>query len=261
MIKLAIIGGTGLDEFLEDGIKKEVTAIYRDKGQPVERSYNVESYMDGKVVFVNRHNVYLYPAQLVSPSNIDYNSLMVGLHQQGVTHVISTSAVGISRQDLGPGTIGVPDDFIDGLNFDVTIEVDGVTPDYICAFFDEELRRMIKDSADQNSVNICDGGIYVRQKCGMVFESRAQTRSITADHPEEILYYGMTVPQELILASSFGADESIPRMRYANITVATNPAADLVKFIDHLENAAAFGNALPGVKKILKGVVEELFRV
>lgn len=54
MVKLAIVGGTGLSKFLENGERKEITAVYRDKGVKVERAYQVEEYSEGSVIFVNR---------------------------------------------------------------------------------------------------------------------------------------------------------------------------------------------------------------
>ena len=257
-MKLAIIGGTGLENFLEGGSSSKVKANYGSNGEKHTRSFMAKYYKNGNVLFVNRHKVPLSlyrDMEYITPDKIDYKTLMVGLKQAGYDTVISTSAVGCT--DLEPGFIGVPDDFIDYINCDIGIDYIGnnLVPFFVSAenAFNSDIREIILKSAEKNSVDIHNGGIYVRRLNNRRFETPAEVReSIASNGMESTLYFGMTAPTEALLSKMLD-------MKYATIAVVTNLAAGIGGEINHEENKDVFGKAIPDVEKILKGVLDSYF--
>ena len=62
-----------------------------------------------RAVFVARHGV----GHRLLPSEINYRANIHGLKQLGVTHLLSVSAVGSLREEIEPGHVVFPDQFID----------------------------------------------------------------------------------------------------------------------------------------------------
>jgi 5'-methylthioadenosine phosphorylase len=62
-----------------------------------------------KVVFLARHG----RGHRLLPGEIDYRANVHGLKQLGVTHLLSVSAVGSLREEIAPGHLVFPDQFVD----------------------------------------------------------------------------------------------------------------------------------------------------
>ncbi len=255
-MKLAIIGGTGLDDFLEGGVPVNIEASYDSDGQHFDRSYAATSYRDGGILFVNRHKVphrRFSHLQYTSPSRISYKTLMVGLYQNDVTHVISTSAVG---SDHSPGTILIPHSLVDYT--DPNTLLDNLGEEYVSMKnpFDIDLRNALLDSAQSYGLDVIEEGIYIRIISDGRFETDLEVSDLMKRFGPDIAL-GMTVPTEAVLARKLG-------MRYATVSVVTNYAEGLdpeCGEITHDGNQHAFQKSLIDVNKLLNGAVEELFQV
>jgi len=193
-----------------------------------------------------------------SPENVATETLMIGLYQEGIRrgieyNIISTSAVGISDTSLGPGTIGIPDDFVDRVNYSPSFEIDGFKPDYVSMHpsFDPKLREIMLQAAEIENVRVVNGGIYVRRLKGRRYETAEEVEEEMMLHPNKLLYFGMTSPEEDIAANALG-------MKYATIVFATNNGAGLDAPISHENVAKEFEKALPRGIRIINRASELL---
>lgn len=106
-MKIGIIGGSGLYE-LEGLLNLEELRIDTPFGAPSD------SFMAGQLdavetVFMPRHG----RGHRLLPHEIPFRANIWGMKQLGVTHLISVSAVGSLREEIKPGDMVFPDQFID----------------------------------------------------------------------------------------------------------------------------------------------------
>lgn len=107
MIKIGIIGGSGLDDpkILQDPQEIGVDTPY---GKP--SSLLTTGKIRGvDVVILARHG----KKHSIMPSNVNYRANIYALKAQGCTHILATTAVGSLRAEIKPGHIVFPDQIID----------------------------------------------------------------------------------------------------------------------------------------------------
>ncbi len=104
---IGVIGGSGVYDI--DGLSgDEWRHVESPFGAPSDAFLSGE--LDGqKMVFLPRHG----RGHRVPPSELNYRANIDALKRQGVTEIISVSAVGSLREDLAPGTFVIVDQFID----------------------------------------------------------------------------------------------------------------------------------------------------
>ncbi|MBI5444031.1 MAG: S-methyl-5'-thioadenosine phosphorylase [Deltaproteobacteria bacterium] len=104
---IGIIGGSGLDEMdvLEDVEEVEVSTPF---GPPSDRLV-VGRYHGRRLVFLPRHG----RGHRLLPSEVPYRANVYALKSLGVERVISLSAVGSLAEEVRPGHICLPGQFID----------------------------------------------------------------------------------------------------------------------------------------------------
>src|SRR5438105_10443905 len=104
---IGIIGGSGLYQI--DGL---ADVEWRRVESPFGRTSDAFCFgnLDGQpVVFLPRHG----RGHVLPPSGINFRANIDALKRCGVTDILSLSAVGSLREDLGPGDFVVIDQFID----------------------------------------------------------------------------------------------------------------------------------------------------
>ena len=105
--KLAIIGGSGLYD-VEEFKQRELIEINTPWGKPSDQILKT-NYKNKEIYFLPRHG----RGHFISPSNINFRANIDALKQQGITDIISVSAVGSLKENLSPGTFVIVDQFID----------------------------------------------------------------------------------------------------------------------------------------------------
>ena len=105
--KLAIIGGSGLYD-VEEFKDREYMKVKTPWGDPSDEILKTK-YNNIDVFFLPRHGRGHY----ISPSNINFRANIDALKQQGVTDIVSISAVGSLKENLPPGKFVIVDQFID----------------------------------------------------------------------------------------------------------------------------------------------------
>lgn len=107
MVKIGIIGGSGLDDpkILQNYSEKEVDTPY---GKP--SSVLTCGKLNGvDVVILARHG----KKHQIPPSQINYRANIYALKQEGCTHILTTNACGSLKKEIDRGHFVIPDQFID----------------------------------------------------------------------------------------------------------------------------------------------------
>jgi len=107
MLKIGIIGGSGLDDpkMLEACREIEVET---DFGRP-ESPLTLGRIEGREVVILARHG----RKHAVMPGRVNYRANVRALKDQGCSHVLATTACGSLREAIEPGHLVFPDQFVD----------------------------------------------------------------------------------------------------------------------------------------------------
>lgn len=168
-MKLAILGGSGLYglEKLES-VERVVDTPFGKPSAPIREVKTAT----GTLWFLPRHGV----GHTFLPSEVNYRANVFALKALGATALLSISAVGSLREDLGPGEFVLPDQYVDRTagTRPRTFYGQGVVGH---AVFAEPACRTLRQSvlsllADQGKVH--EGGCYVAVE-GPQFSTRAES--------------------------------------------------------------------------------------
>jgi 5'-methylthioadenosine phosphorylase len=168
---IGVIGGSGLYEMEGMTDVKEVT-IDTPFGRPSD-NYITGTLEGVRMVFLPRHG----KGHRFMPSEVNYRANIYGMKKLGVTRVISVSAVGSLKEEIVPGHIVIPDQFIDrtrGIRKD-TFFGNGVVghvqfADPVC----KELSDTLYKAANEAGATVHRGGTYICME-GPAFSTRAES--------------------------------------------------------------------------------------
>lgn len=192
MSKFGVIGGSGLYEI------EGLTNIQRKKiqtpfGDPSDE-FIIGSLQGKEIIFLPRHG----KGHHILPNEINYRANIWGMKSLGVDQLISISAVGSLKEEIEPGHIVIPDQFIDR------------TKDRPSTFFGEgivahvqfgdpishHLIQAIANAADKTDATYHTGGTYICME-GPIFSTKAESNMYRSFGASII---GMTNLQEAKLA-------------------------------------------------------------
>lgn len=177
---IGVIGGSGLYEM--EGLQQiEEIALDTPFGQPSDAF--ITGVLNGvRMVFLPRHG----RGHRLLPSEVNYRANIYGMKQLGVQRIISVSAVGSLKEEVVPGHIVIPDQFIDRTrgSRQATFFGEGIVAhvgfaDPTCACLSEKLFR----AAQAAGAVTHKGGTYICME-GPAFSTRAESfmyRSIGGD--------------------------------------------------------------------------------
>jgi 5'-deoxy-5'-methylthioadenosine phosphorylase len=243
----AILAGSGATYLADLGMgqRKTVTTPYGAPSGPL-----TFSQIGGHdVVYLARHG----EGHSIPPHLVNYRANIWALRAQNVAGIIAIAAVGGIANDLGPGTLAVPDQILDytwgrehtffsGGEAGVT-HIDFTHP------YTERLRQRILVAAEQAGEIVRADGVYATTQ-GPRLESAAEVDRLERDGADMI---GMTGMPEAALARELGLD-------YATIALSVNFAAgrgDSALGIDVENIGVVLQNAMHRVHSILERVVEK----
>lgn len=189
---LGVIGGSGLYDMagLEEAGRMDVDTPF---GRPSD-SYVCGRIGATRVAFLARHG----QGHHISPSDLNFCANLHGFKQLGVDAVVSISAVGSLREEIAPGDLLIPDQFIDRTRGRIsTFFGDGIVAhvslaDPVCA----GLSALLAEAALSTGVSVHRGGTYVCME-GPQFSTRAESQLYRSWGGQVI---GMTNIQEAKLA-------------------------------------------------------------
>ena len=172
---IGVIGGSGLDNpdlFVPESQSQEETA-FGLPSSPLRKGRLKES--DIELVLLSRHGL----GHTIPPHRVNHRANIAALKQAGCTHILATTACGSLREDLHPGMLVVPDQFIDATHTPVTFFetfAGGEIHHTIMADpFAPALRSALLASAQECGIPAHDGATLV-SIAGPRFSTRAESR-------------------------------------------------------------------------------------
>jgi 5'-methylthioadenosine phosphorylase len=189
---------------------------------------------EGDWVIAQRHGE---AAAYVLPDRIDHVANLRALADAGCDRVLALGSVGGLREELAPGTLVCPDDFIALTSAPLT-SLEGPAAHRVPGF-DSEWRAEAMTAFAAAGAELRDGGTYW-QSNGPRLETPAEIRLI-AGYADVI---GMTVASEAVIAGELG-------LRYAAICIVDNLAngvgEDELTLEEIMANRARFAERLAGL--------------
>ena len=211
MAENAIIGGTGVYQLDGSCLEKDIATPYG----------SVKVYMkdtgSGETVFLPRHG----KGHAVPPHRINYRANIKALQQLGVKRVLATAAVGSLNEGLPPGSLVIPDQFIDFTKQRANTFYngeEGVAHADMAEPYCPALINALEEKAANAGIRIGGRGTYVCVE-GPRFETKAEIRFFKSMGGDMV---GMTGVPEAVLARELG-------ICYAAVGIVTNWGNGMVK--------------------------------
>ncbi|MDM8554952.1 S-methyl-5'-thioadenosine phosphorylase [Desulfococcaceae bacterium HSG7] len=206
MLKIGIIGGSGLDDpdFIQNADEIKVDTPF---GEP-SSTLMTGKIGDAEVVIIARHG----KKHQLSPTQVNYRANIQALKSQGVTHIVATTACGSLRTAIGRGDFILPDQFIDFTRhrkitfFDSFDQGAKHTP--MAEPFDADLRQALLATSKTLGYKTHDGGTVVTIE-GPRFSTKAESHMFRIWGADII---NMSVAPEVILANEAGIPYSAVAM-------------------------------------------------
>ncbi|WP_030276279.1 S-methyl-5'-thioadenosine phosphorylase [Streptomyces sp. NRRL B-24484] len=248
---VGVIGGSGLYELLDDVTEVRVDTPY---GDPSDALFVGEA-AGRRVAFLPRHG----RGHRLPPHRINYRANLWALHSLGVRQVLAPCAVGGLRPEYGPGTLLVPDQFVDRTSgrpqtfYDGLPLPDGTLPHVVHVSMADPYcpagRRRAMEAARATAWEPVDGGTLVVIE-GPRFSTRAESRWFTANGWSVV---GMTGHPEAVLARELG-------LCYTSIALVTDLDAGVEsgQGVTHGEVLKEFARNVDRLRTVLFKAVEGL---
>jgi 5'-methylthioadenosine phosphorylase len=205
--EIGIIGGTGVydQESFEDVKQVKVFTPFGETSDLI----SLGTYKQVKVAFIPRHGA----NHTIPPHKVNYRANIWALKQLGVKRVIASAAVGGLREDFGPGTFVIPDQFIDRTKKRLDTFYEGGQVCHISSAdpFCEQLRTFFINESKNKGIVAKEKGTYVCIE-GPRFSTRAESRLFQTWNADIV---GMTVYPECVLARE-------AELCYVSISVVTD---------------------------------------
>jgi len=169
---IGIIGGSGLYE-MEGMTDIQEVSVDTPFGSPSDNLITGK-LGDTKMVFLSRHS----RGHKLLPSEINFRANIYAMKKLGVEHIISVSAVGSMKEEIVPGDMVMPDQYIDRTKNRIsTFFGNGLVghvqfADPVC--FD--LHTAVYDAAVSEGIKSHKGGTYVCME-GPAFSTRAESNT------------------------------------------------------------------------------------
>ncbi|UCB60429.1 MAG: S-methyl-5'-thioadenosine phosphorylase [Candidatus Bathyarchaeota archaeon] len=239
-INVAIVGGSGLEDFLK---ATEQIRVGTPFGLP--SPITIGMVRKKPVAFLPRHGL----RHNVPPHRVNYRANLYGLHLLGVERIFATNAVGAIAQNLKPGTLVVPHDFVDftksrqGTFYDdaPVTHVDMSQP------YCPEMRSALIKAAKTVGESVCDEAVLACTE-GPRYETPAEVKLLRHFGCNIV---GMTGLPEVVLAREL-------EICYASLSYVSNLAVGLQdhQTVDDIARTAE--KCKPIVEQVLKEAIDSL---
>ncbi len=237
---MAIVGGTGLGDLLEEARKIRIGTPY---GLPPPISIGE---IDGKpLAFLPRHGVH----HSIPPHKVNYQANVYALHQIGIERIIATNAVGAINTKFRPGDLVVPHDLVDFTKLRRFTFYDNapVTHVDVSQPYCPEVRRFLIKAAKEYGVQVWDRAVLVCTE-GPRYETPAEIEMFRRLGCDVV---SMTGTPEAVLAREL-------EICYATLCFISNRAAGMQKRLTASEVAEAAREGTPIIWQILREAIKNL---
>jgi 5'-methylthioadenosine phosphorylase len=250
MVKIGIIGGSGLDDpkLLKKGIELTVDTPYGSPSSPI----TIGSIGDTEVVILARHGrEHIFP-----PTHVNYRANIHALKDQGCTHILATAACGSLREEIRRGDLVILDQFIDFTRFRKITFFDTFAPGAENAKhtpmsdpFSGPLRLQLIAAARRLGLSIHEKGTVVTIE-GPRFSTRAESNMFRIWGADVV---NMTVAPEAVLANEAGVPYAAVAMSTDYDCWKTDEAP-----VEWPEVLRIFGQNVENVKRLLLETIRSL---
>ena len=207
MVTVGIIGGTGFDsaDILNKITRKKVHTPF---GAPSDL-ITLGTFGNVRVAIIPRHGA----THNIYPTLVNFRANIWALKELGATHIIAVTAVGSLREEIAPGDLVFPDQFIDRTTQRKSTFFEGQQVCHIpmAEPFCEKLRLLLGNLSEQLSLKHHKQGTVVTIE-GPRFSTRAESRMFRQWGADII---NMSTVPEVVLAREAG-------ICYANIAMSTD---------------------------------------
>lgn len=209
MIKIGVIGGSGLDD---PNLMKDIQEIEAETIYGAPSSKLTSGQINGiDTVVIARHG----KKHQFSPTQVNNRGNIQALKDVGVTHIIATTACGSLKQEIGRGDFVILDQFIDFTRFRKNTFADsfenGPVHTPMAEPFDAEIRNRIYENSQKLGLTTHQQGTVVTIE-GPRFSTKAESKMFQSWGADVI---NMSTAPEAMLAVEAG----IP---YAAIAMSTD---------------------------------------
>lgn len=232
-VKIAIIGGTGFENLLENARQLRLGTPYG-----ISPPLRVGKISGRNVVFLPRHG----PDHSVPPHRINYRANIYALYELGVQRILATNAVGAINLNFKPSDIVVPHDFVDFTKLRSATFYDEapVTHIDVSQPYCPEIRKLLIETAKKLGFHVWDKTVIVCTE-GPRYETPAEIKMFRHLGCDVV---GMTGIPESVLAREL-------EMCYASICYVSNMAAGMQKRLTALDVSKISKSVLPKIEQIL----------
>jgi len=199
MATIGIIGGSGLDnpDILKNPRDQRITTPYGELPSPVRMG----TIGEHTICLIARHG----REHTVPPSQINFRAIIDTLKQLGCTSIMSTTAVGSLREEIGRGDLVVLDQFIDFTRHRAVTFHESFAPHApvhcpMAEPFDASLRALLNATCEELGIAHHQRGTVVTIE-GPRFSTRAESNMFRILGADVI---NMSVAPECILANEAG---------------------------------------------------------
>ncbi|MBP2650073.1 MAG: S-methyl-5-thioinosine phosphorylase [Firmicutes bacterium] len=242
MIKIAIIGGTGLyDPRILDNVREDkVVTPYG------EVNYKVGEYKGKSVAFIPRHG----SEHSIPPHLINYRANIWALKKLGVTNIIASTAVGSLNPAMGGGDFVFVDQFLDFTKSRITSFYNGAGRQVVHADVTQPycptLRAALIKASKVLGIKAHATGTYVCTE-GPRFETPAEIKAYAMLGGDLV---GMTNVPEVVLARE-------AEMCYATVSMVTNFAAGISPHsLTHAEVVETMAANTENIKRLIMATID-----
>ena len=212
-VTIAVIGGSGLYSLFAEGASEA-----HDIATPYGPARVTLGELAGtRVAFLPRHGA----DHSVAPHLINYRANIWALASLGVRAIVSSAAVGSVSEDFPPGTLAIPDQFIDRTHGRADTFFDRGSVQHLAAAdpFDPALLRIAADALPGAGIPLGATVVVIQ---GPRFSTRAESRWFAAAGAHLV---NMTLYPEVPLASELGIG-TVTLAFVTDTDAGTTPAAE-----------------------------------
>ena len=205
MSKIGIIGGSGLDDpqILKEPQIKEVGTKF---GRP-SSALTIGKIEGVEVVILARHG----KEHSIMPTKVNFLANIMALKNEGCTHILAATAVGSLREEIKPGNLVFPNQFIDFTRQrHLTFFTDKVIHTPMSEPYDIMLRSLLRNTCDElgyayNSevtVITIEGPRFSTKAESLMFRNWGADIINMSTCPEVILANELNIPYQTIAMST-----------------------------------------------------------
>jgi 5'-methylthioadenosine phosphorylase len=195
MVKIGIIGGSGLDDpgLLTNFKEISVETKY---GKP-SSTLTTGKLGEVDVVILARHG----KGHTIYPTGVNFRANIAALKQQGCTHILATTACGSLKEEIKPGHLVFPNQFIDWTKHrTLTFHDEKVIHTPMAEPFCKQLRDLLSKTATELKLEHHSKGTVITIE-GPRFSTKAESHMFRGWNADII---NMSTVPEVILAREAG---------------------------------------------------------